>query len=147
MMDTPIARNNTTAIEPTLSMNRHVNELRESIRGLRARYDRLERGKSAALRRSRTAADIALEGVYWLIGEALAHQERHLPHVVLMFPLAPHAELEKFSFGRHLRRHLGDTASASHRFRRLLDSRDRDDLDHRLRGILKLAASDRVGAV
>ena len=30
------------------------------------------------------------------------------------------------------------------RFRRLLDSRDRDELDHRLRGILKLAAGDKT---
>jgi len=39
---------------------------------------------------------------------------------------------------------LGDGDGPALRFRRLLDSRDRDELEHRLRGILKLASHDRV---
>ncbi len=113
--------------------------LRCAIRGVRARYDRLERGKTAAIRRSRSADDVALEGTYWRIGEALAQEHRHLSHVVLLFPLAAHATNDKFSFGRYLRRQLGDSDGAALRFRRLLDSRDRDELDHRLRGMLRLA--------
>jgi CRISPR type I-E-associated protein CasB/Cse2 len=120
--------------------------LSEALRAVRRRYDALERGKTAQLRRCRTADDIALEGIYWRIGEALAHAQSHLPHVVLLFPLAlqaTHAR-ERFSFGRYLRKHLGDGDGATLRFRRLLDSRDRDDLDHRLRGVLRLAAGDHV---
>jgi CRISPR type I-E-associated protein CasB/Cse2 len=41
-----------------------------------------------------------------------------------------------------LRTQLGDSDGATLRFRRLLDSRDPDDLDHRLRGIVRLAAGD-----
>ena len=91
-----------------------------------------------------SADEVALEGAYWRIGEALAHDQYHLPHVVLLFHLAPHATSEKFSFGRYLRKQIGDGDGASLRVRRLLDSRDRDELDHRLRGILKLAAGDKA---
>jgi CRISPR type I-E-associated protein CasB/Cse2 len=118
--------------------------LREALRGLRRRYDQLDRGRTARLRRCRTADDVALEGAYWRIGETLAHAQWHLPHVVLLFPMAPHASSSgrRFSFGRYLRRQIGDSDGATLRFRRLLDSRDRDELDHRLRGILRLAAGD-----
>jgi CRISPR type I-E-associated protein CasB/Cse2 len=116
----------------------------EALREVRGRYDRLDRGKTAQIRRCRTADEVALEGAYWRIGETVAHTQRHLPHVVLLFPLAPHASSrgQKFSFGRYLRRQIGDSDGATLRFRRLLDSRDRDELDHRLRGILRLAAGD-----
>jgi CRISPR type I-E-associated protein CasB/Cse2 len=121
-----------------------VHALRAALRGVRARYDHLDRGKTAQLRRCRTADDVALEGAYWRIGEALAREQWHLPHVVLLFPLAPQAASaeEKFSLGRYLRRQIGDSDGATLRFRRLLDSRDRDELDHRLRGMLRLAAGD-----
>jgi CRISPR type I-E-associated protein CasB/Cse2 len=124
--------------------NDRTRALREALRAVRRRYDALERGKTARIRRCRTADDIALEGNYWRIGEALAHAQRHLTHVVLLFPLAPQATStrERFSFGRYLRKHIGDGDGATLRFRRLLDSRDPDDLDHRLRGILRLAAGD-----
>jgi CRISPR type I-E-associated protein CasB/Cse2 len=124
--------------------NDRIRALREALRAVRMRYDALERGKTAQIRRCRTADDIALEGTYWRIGEALARAEWHLPHVVLLFPLARHAtrERERFSFGRYLRKHLGDSDGATLRFRRLLDSSERDDLDHRLRGVLRLAAGD-----
>lgn len=118
--------------------------LREGIRGVRRRYDQLDRGRTAPIRRCRTAGEVALEGAYWRIGDALAREQGHLPHVVLLFPLAPHAKNEKFSFGRYLFRQIGDRDNAVLRFRRLLDSRDRDELDHRLRGILKLASADRT---
>jgi CRISPR type I-E-associated protein CasB/Cse2 len=120
--------------------------LREALRAVRSRYDALDRGKTAQIRRCRTADDVALEGAYWRIGEALAYAQGHLPHVVLLFPLAPQAVGvgERFSFGRYLRRQIGDSEGATLRFRRVLDSRDRDELDHRLRGILRLAAGDRT---
>lgn len=121
-----------------------VHELREAVRGVRRRYDQLDRGKTAPIRRCRTADDVALEGAYWRIGAELAPTERHLPHVVLLFPVVPHATSDKFSFGRYLRGHLGDSDGATLRFRRLLDSRDRDELDHRLRRVLRLVAGDRV---
>jgi CRISPR type I-E-associated protein CasB/Cse2 len=118
--------------------------LREAVRGVRKRYDQLDRGRTAPIRRCRAADEVALEGAYWRIGDAVAREQYHLPHVVLSFPLATHATSEKFSFGRHLRKHLSDNAGASLRFRRLVDSRDRDELDHRLRGILKLTAGEPV---
>jgi CRISPR type I-E-associated protein CasB/Cse2 len=116
--------------------------LADAIRGARARYDQLERGKTAAIRRCRTADEVALEGIYWKVGGALAHEQRHLPHVVLLFPLAAHARRARFSVGGYLRSQLGETDGAALRFRRLLDCRDREELDHRLRGVLKLASKD-----
>lgn len=126
----------------TRPMNDHASVLRDAIRGVRRRYDRLDRGRTAPLRRCRSADELALEATYWRIGEALAQQKRDLPHVVLLFPLALHAERANFSFGRYLRAQLGDGDGAVLRFRRLLDVRDRDELSHRLRGVLKLAAKE-----
>lgn len=114
-------------------------ELQTRIRVVRQNYDKLSRGDIAVLRRCHTAADVALEGVFWRIGGSLAQEQRNLAHVVLHFGLAPHRTTTRFSFGRLLQRKLGDTSSGALRFRRLLDSRDRDDLDHRLRGLLRLA--------
>jgi CRISPR type I-E-associated protein CasB/Cse2 len=114
------------------------------LRAVRARYDQLPRGDTALLRRCRTADEIALEGTYWHIGGPLAQRQRHLSHVVLLFPLAPHAASERFSFGRFLNRELGDTDGAKLRFRRLLASRDREELDHRLRAVLRLACRDKA---
>jgi CRISPR type I-E-associated protein CasB/Cse2 len=124
--------------------NDQTHALRDALRAVRGRYDQLDRGKTAQIRRCRTADDVALEGAYWKIAAALAHSQRHLPHVVLLFPLAPQASssARRFSVGRHVRTKLGDSDGATLRVRRLLDSRDRDDLDHRLRGILRLAAGD-----
>lgn len=122
--------------------NTRADTLRDAIRATRRRYDALDRGKTASVRRCRTADEVALEGVYWRIGDALAREQSHLPHVVLLFPLAPHASKDGFSFGRYLQPQLGDSVGAAIRFRRLLGSRDRDELDHRLRGLLKLAGGD-----
>jgi len=124
---------------PTMSL---VAELSTDLRAARARYDKLPRGDVATLRRCRTADEVAIEGIYWRIGSPLARRQVHLPHVVLHFPLAKQHVKEGFSFGRFLNRQLGDSDGAALRFRRLLDSRDRDDLDHRLRGILRLACAD-----
>lgn len=119
-----------------------LDELRSDLRAVRGVYDTLPRGATAVLRRCRTAEEVALEGVYWRIGGRLAHRQIHLSHVVLLFPLAGHAVREGFSFGRFLKRQTGDKGAAVLRFRRLLDSRDRDELDHRLRGLLRLACAD-----
>jgi CRISPR type I-E-associated protein CasB/Cse2 len=119
-------------------------ELCTDIRAVRARYDKLSRGEVASLRRCRTADEVSIEGTYWRVGSSLAQRQSHLPHVVLLFPLAQQVAKEKFLLGRLLRNKLGDSAGAALRVRRLLDSRDRDDLDHRLRGILRLACADRT---
>lgn len=119
-------------------------ELCADLRAVRGRYDKLPRGDRASLRRCRTADEIALEGTYWRIGGLLAQRQVHLPHVVLLFPLAPQATHERFSLGGFLNRRLGSSSGAALRFRRLLDSRDRDDLDHRLRGLLRLACADQA---
>jgi CRISPR type I-E-associated protein CasB/Cse2 len=113
-----------------------------AIREVRSRFDELQRGGVAELRRCRTAYELSLSGLYWRVGGALAQEQSHLTHVVLHFPLAPQRTRESFSFGRFLRRQFGDGSGATLRFRRLLDSRDRDELDHRLRGVLRLACRD-----
>lgn len=119
--------------------------LRDDIRAVRNAYDKLDRGASAALRRCRTANEVALEGVYWNIGGELTRQHRDLAHVVLLFPAAQHAQQERFAFGSYLRAQLGESSSAPLRFRRVLDSRDRDELSHQLRRLLNFAASDGAG--
>jgi CRISPR type I-E-associated protein CasB/Cse2 len=123
-------------------------QLRSDLRGVRARYDKLSRGDTASIRRCRSADEIAVDGTYWRIAGPFSQRQGrllpHLPHVVLHFPLAPQIARETFSFGRFLGRQLGDSDGATLRFRRLLDSRDRDDLDHRLRGILRLVCADKT---
>jgi CRISPR type I-E-associated protein CasB/Cse2 len=116
-------------------------QLLEPLRAMRARYDKLPRGDSAPLRRCRTAHDVEMEGVFWRIVGA-TKPIPNLAHVALLFPLAPQRSSAAFSFGRFLRGKIGDSSGAALRFRRLLDSRDRDDLDHRLRGMLRLACAD-----
>lgn len=118
--------------------------LREQLRAVRGRYDALRRGDTAPLRRCRSASDLVLEPNFWKVGGTLARERRHLAHVVLQFPLAPQyrAKTPHFSFGRFLRRELGDNDGAKLRMRRVLASRDRDELDHRLRAILRLACAD-----
>jgi CRISPR type I-E-associated protein CasB/Cse2 len=121
-----------------------ASDLGTELRAVRVRYDKLPRGDIAALRRCRTADEVAIEGTYWHIASPLAQRQIHLPHVVLLFPLAPQHARKGFSFGKFLSQKLGDSSGAALRVRRLLDSRDRDDLDHRLRGILRLACADRT---
>lgn len=125
-------------------------DLAGELRRVRGRYDALNRGETAPLRRCRNAGELSLEGAFWRAGGSLVHtpQGTHLPHVVLHFPLAKQVRslgAHAFSMGRFLKNKLGrpgDEGNDSLRFRRLLDSRDREDLDHRLRGILRLACAD-----
>jgi CRISPR type I-E-associated protein CasB/Cse2 len=122
-------------------------QLQEDLREVRRRYDALKRGRTAAIRHCKTASAVALAEVYWQVGGDLAHDKRFdLAHVVLLFPLAPQARPSSsaFSFGRFLRRRLGDGDGAALRFRRLLASTDRDELDHRLRGVLRLVCADKT---
>jgi len=120
-------------------------ELQAAVRGVRRRYDALDRGQIAPIRRCRTADDVALEAAYWRVGGPVAHEQSYLPHVVLLFPTAPHAgpSARAFSLGRFLRKQLGDETGAALRFRRVLACRDRDELSHRLRSVLRLACADR----
>jgi CRISPR type I-E-associated protein CasB/Cse2 len=117
------------------------NELATELRKVRVRYDALDRGQTAPLRRCRTAGDVGLESMFWRVAGPLA-DAANLAHVVLLFPLAAHRTDVRFSFGRFLRGRLPDTDGAKLRFRRLLDSRDRDELDHRLRAMLRLTCAD-----
>jgi CRISPR type I-E-associated protein CasB/Cse2 len=116
-----------------------ASQLCASLRSLRRAYDALPRGDVAVLRRCRTSDDVAVEGAFWRIARSVTPRQAHLAHVVLLFPFAGHSEREGFSFGRLLHRELGDDAGAALRFRRVVESRDRDELDHRLRGLLRLA--------
>lgn len=117
---------------------RGADAIQQSIREARHRYDALDRGQTAPLRRCRTANEVGVEGVYWCVAGSFG-QEQNLSHVVLLFPLASQSTQPRFSFGQYLRRHLGDTDGAKLRVRRLLACRDREELGHRLRGVLKLA--------
>lgn len=121
----------------------HSTALIDALRAVRRKYDLLDRGTTAPIRRCRTADEVALEGAFWRIGGDIAHQQRAVASVVLHFPIVPHRDRANFSFGGYLHARIAKSASGTLRFRRLLDSRDRDELDHRLRGILRLAASDR----
>lgn len=112
--------------------------LRERLRAVRQRFDQLQPGGKASLRRCHTASEVALERAYWQVAGPAA-DETHLPHVVLLFPLGAHRSASRFSFGQFLRGRLGDEEGAALRIRRLLASRDRDELDHRLRAMLRLA--------
>jgi hypothetical protein len=116
----------------------HIDQLQQDLRAARRRYDELKRGETAPMRRCRIAGELALEAAYWRVGGSLAYQQNHLVHVLLLFPLAPQrrALSPTFSFGRFLRRQLGDSDGAKLRFRRLLASGDREELDHRSIGVL-----------
>lgn len=128
------------------SVPRHGEQLAASIRLVRARYDQLERGPVAQLRRCRSAAAIELEGAYWRVAGDFSKSNpnltRHVPHLVLLFPYAGQRTKSTFSVGQFLRDHLGDKPGANLRFRRVLSAESRDELDHRLRGLLRLAAAD-----
>ncbi|MFZ5889557.1 MAG: type I-E CRISPR-associated protein Cse2/CasB [Myxococcota bacterium] len=121
--------------------NQAGHSLRDEIREVRRRYDQLGRAARAALRRCRTADEIALADNYWKIGRELANAEPRLRHVVLLFPEASHVTQERFSFGRFLRKELSERRSVAPRLRRVLDSRDREELCDRLRGLLRRAAA------
>ena len=118
--------------------------LQDDLREIRRRYDSLSRGRRAAIRHSKTVEDLVLDPVYWHVAGALTHTRRDLPHVVLLFPYAAQGRqrTRQFSFGRFLAQRLGDTEGAALRFRRIMASSDPDDLDHRLRGVLRLACGD-----
>lgn len=113
------------------------------IREVRRRFDDSPRGDTASIRRCKAEEDVALDGTFWRIGGDLARTSARwqvrLSHVVLLFPLARQRAHEKFSFGRFLNRHLGDSDAARIRFRRLMESRDPDELVHRMRAMLRLS--------
>jgi len=123
----------------------HGQQLVAGIRAVRARYDQLERGQVAQLRRCRSASDVALEATYWRVAgdfsKSSPNLARHMAHVVLLFPYAGHRTKTGFSVGRFLRDQLGDKAGANLRFRRVLSVESRDELDHRLRALLRLTAA------
>lgn len=115
--------------------------MKEKIREVRRRFDALPPGDRARLRRSRSAGEIALEGSYWRIAEG-AHRSA-LPGVVLLFAEAPQTRRLgiTFAFGRFLKARLSSGEEGRDlRFRRVIASADRDELYHRMRGILRLAS-------
>ena len=111
------------------------------LRAVRARYDALPAGDRAILRRCKTEDDVRLEGAYWrVVGDARG-VEHALATAVLLFPLAPHKTMNSFSFGRFLKQHLTSSEEgAALRVRRVVQA-ERDELAHRLRGLLRLSAN------
>lgn len=124
-------------------------ELIHRLRQLRERYDRLavsDRGAVAVLRRCKSADEVVLDGTFWRLSRDLVQEPfkwaKGASRAVFLFPWAPHRTEERFSFGRFLRTRLGEEDGAKLRFRRLLASRDEDELDHRMRGVLRLACGN-----
>lgn len=115
----------------------HRDALVERLRDVRRAFDQLPRGEQAQLRRCRSAAELVLERAYWRVVSGHA-QLKNLEHVVLLFPAGGQRTQPRFSVGRYLRVRLGDEDGAALRFRRLLACRDHGELDHRMRGILRL---------
>lgn len=123
----------------------HGDELAEQLRAVRDRYDQLSRGPVAQLRRCKSASELELEAAYWRVagdfGQHHPRLARHLAQVVLLFPYARQRTSAAFSVGQFLRRSLGDQGGATLRFRRVLGAESRDELTHRLRGLLRLTAA------
>jgi len=125
----------------------HGLQLAAAVRAVRARYDKLDRGQVAQLRRCRAATELELERAYWTVAGDIAKSQpkiaRHVAHVVLLFPYAAQTQGggKSFSMGRFLRTQLGDGDGANLRFRRVLSCESRDELDHRLRALLRLTAA------
>jgi len=119
-----------------------VDDVKDQIRAVRKRYDALSPGDRAVLRRCKSSDEVMLEGAYWRVaGEA---HRRALADVVLLFGEAPHRATKDFSLGRHLRTHLSSAKEGhSVRVRRLVQC-ERDDLAHRLRGLLRLTSAGHV---
>ena len=117
-----------------------ITERQQQLRAVRHRYDALSAGDRAILRRCKNEDEIRLEGAYWrTVGDA-KDVEHALVTAVLLFPLAPHQTKQGFSFGRFLRQHLTSSEEgAALRVRRVVQA-ERDELAHRLRGLLKLAS-------
>jgi CRISPR type I-E-associated protein CasB/Cse2 len=116
-----------------------IPEQQHQLRRVRERYDALGAGDRAVLRRCKTEDDLRLEGAYWrLVGDA-RDLERGIATAVLLFPLAAQRTSERFSFGRYLRAKLKtDHDGTTLRVRRVIQA-ERDQLAHRLRGLIKLA--------
>ena len=114
-------------------------EHKHQMRRVRERYDALGPGDRAVLRRCKTEDDLRLEGAYWRVVGDARDLERGIATAVLLFPLAAQRTSERFSFGRYLRSHLKvDHDGTTLRVRRVIQS-ERDQLAHRLRGLIKLA--------
>lgn len=111
----------------------------DDVREARRRFDSMSAGDRAQLRRTKDVEDLLMEGAYWrLVGNL---HRPGLPNVVLLFGEAPHRIFKMgFSFGRFLKQHLpSNEESQSLRFRRIIES-EREDLPHRMRGLLRLAS-------
>lgn len=122
-------------------------ELEAAIRVARSEYDRLDLGDKATLRRCRDADAVALEPAFWRVASKVPPEKRvWFADVVACFPMAKQLKRGgRFRLGAFLcaKLHPGKKAvkaSDALRFRRLVQARDRAELVHRLRALLKLAA-------
>jgi CRISPR type I-E-associated protein CasB/Cse2 len=127
-------------------MSSDRDEVVAQIRAVRKRYDdTLSDGDRARLRRAKSIDEVALEGAYWRIAEGASEvHPRTLQGLVMLFGLAPQRSTVGFALGRFLRERLVSGEEGKDlRFRRLI-ARDRDELVHRLRGVLRLACGGDV---
>ena len=114
------------------------------VRRLRGRYDALPPGGKATLRRCATASELGAEGMFWrLVDDAhVPDDERwRMAHVVACFDAAG---VGRERFARWLRgtaygdvQKPDDLPARAVRVRRMLASRDRDELVHHLRRLLR----------
>jgi CRISPR type I-E-associated protein CasB/Cse2 len=118
----------------------------DDLRSVREAYDALSRGDRAVLARCRSAAEIQLEGLFWmLVARVPASHRSKLAPVVVAFPGASQARrTAQFQLGRHLRRTLYASKptlkpAEAVLFRRLLAAEDREELVHLLRRVLTRA--------
>jgi len=124
----------------------NTRELIGHMRAVREAYDALSRGDRAVLRRCRNEEELVLDGIYWQIaGHADREAQRCLPCIVLCYPAAKQLKNPaRFRLGTMFRRSLHPGAKVVRagdaiRFRQLLAARDRSELAHRLRRLLKQA--------
>jgi CRISPR type I-E-associated protein CasB/Cse2 len=122
-----------------------IAEQQQQLRRVRERYDALGPGDRAILRRCKTEDDLRLEGAYWRVVGDAREFERGVATAVLLFPLAAQRSSDRFSFGRYLRTRLEtDHDGTTLRVRRVIQS-ERDQLAHRLRGLIRLAETSGDG--
>lgn len=116
-------------------------EIQEIAKTIRNRYDNLHNRQISAIKRCHVTEDLKLESSYYTL---IREFKGDLSGVVILFPYASQViDASNFYFGSYLKNNLANLSedSKERRFRQLVDSQDKDQLTHRLRGLLKISDS------